>query len=464
MKITDILSSPWAIMPEKLLEIRGIYATHLRGEKIDIKGVEAAIGRPLANNRKPTFDMVDGVAIIPVEGVIAKRMSLFSAISGGVSTEQVGAMLSEAAADPAVHSIILAIDSPGGTVDGTQSLSRQIMDLRASGKPVVTLASGMMASAAYWIGSAAPRVFIADGTTIVGSIGVVATHTDVSQAEANDGYKTTEITAGKFKRIASQYAPLSAEGRSTIQEQVDYLYSIFVSDVAAQRGVSVETVLANMADGRLFTGQQAVDAGLVDGVSTLAGLIDMLNRERSAGVSALATTQKQIAAGATMEKTEAVQPLTLESVREKHPEIAKALTDEGFSAGVAAGAEAERKRIHDVEAQSMPGHETLISALKFDGKTTGAEAAVQVLAAEKGNRAKLARFALADSPSIPFVAIGIDPTDTADNSDAPVEERCKAKWDASADLRNEFTSYEAYLAYTRADESGRIKNRGSRKE
>ena len=79
--------------------------------------------------------------------------------------------------------------------------------------------------------------------------------------------------AGKFKRINSQFGPLTDAGRATMQEQVDYLYSLFVQAVADHRGVSADTVLQHMADGRVFTGQQAIDAGLVDGVSTLSALV-----------------------------------------------------------------------------------------------------------------------------------------------------------------------------------------------
>nr|SPS05542.1 protein of unknown function [Candidatus Nitrotoga fabula] len=76
MKLLDILTAPWAIDPAKLLEIQAIYATHLRGDKIDIASVEAKIGRPL-NSQQLRYFIQDGVAILPIEGVIAKRMNLF---------------------------------------------------------------------------------------------------------------------------------------------------------------------------------------------------------------------------------------------------------------------------------------------------------------------------------------------------------------------------------------------------
>lgn len=278
MKILDVLTSPWAIMPAKLQEIQNIYATHLRGEKIDIAGLEARIGQPL-QNKEQGYQVMNGVAVIPIDGVIAKKMNLFTKISGGASTQLIERDLINAMSDPAVESILFHIDSPGGTVDGTAELASSIYGARGK-KPIAVLADGMMASAAYWIGSAADKIYITGDTTHVGSIGVVATHTDISKAEEKAGYITTEIFAGKYKRIDSSYKPLSDEGRQYIQSHVDYLYSVFVGDVAKHRGVSVETVLQNMADGRLFTGRQAIDAGLVDGVATFSEVIADLNAGR----------------------------------------------------------------------------------------------------------------------------------------------------------------------------------------
>lgn len=279
MSLVNVLSAPWAIEPAKLIEIQAIYATHARGGTVDVAAIEKRLGRPLANENQ-RYQIVDGVAVLPIEGVIAKRMNLFMQISGGTSSELAARDLRDALADPAVHSIILAIDSPGGTVDGTQTLADTVRAGRDV-KPIVTLASGTMASAAYWIGSAAQAAYITESTTIVGSIGVVASHSDVSKAEAARGVKTTEIYAGQFKRIASSYAPLTDAGRQSIQDQVDYTYSLFVSAVAENRGVSESRVLNGMADGRVFIGQQAIDAGLVDGITTLEALVTRLNQDRA---------------------------------------------------------------------------------------------------------------------------------------------------------------------------------------
>lgn len=277
MRVLDLLNSPWAILPDRLDEIIAIYSTHLRGEKIDIAAVEARIGKKLDNERQ-AYAVEGGTAVIPVHGVIAKRANLFMEISGGTSTQMLGKDLSAALDDASVHSIVLSIDSPGGTVDGTQEIADMVRDARGK-KPIVAHADGLMASAAYWIGSAADRVLTAGDTTAVGSIGVVGRHVDYSESEKKEGVKVTEISAGKYKRIASEHEPLSQEGRAYLQSQVDHLYTVFVDNVAKNRGKSAETVLANMADGKIFLGRQAVNAGLVDGVSTLPALVSRLNQE-----------------------------------------------------------------------------------------------------------------------------------------------------------------------------------------
>jgi signal peptide peptidase SppA len=274
MKIIDILTSPWAIVPEKLYEIREIYATHLRGEKIDLAVLQAQAGKGSGEEDEP-YDVIEGIAIIPIQGVIAKKMNLFSRISGGVSTQLTGRDIRDALSRQDVRGILLDIDSPGGTVDGTQELAQTVFDARNI-KPIIAYTDGSMTSAAYWIGSAALEVLISGDTNRIGSIGVVAAHVDYSEYERKIGIKTTEVYAGKYKRIYSSYKPLSEEGNQSIQDEVDYVYSVFVDTVATHRGVTSEEVLANMADGRIFLGRQAVRAGLVDGVSTFDRAIERL--------------------------------------------------------------------------------------------------------------------------------------------------------------------------------------------
>lgn len=385
MRLLDIINAPWAITPAMLDEIQAIYGRHLRGDKIDLASLSAATGIAFDNAPKG-YTVHDGVAVLPIDGVIAKRMNLFTKISGGTSSELVGRDFSAALDDRSVQSIVLAIDSPGGTVDGTPELADLIYQARGQ-KPILAVTDGMMASAAYWIGSAADQVLISSEVAITGSIGVVTQHLDKSGAEAKQGVKTTEIFAGKYKRIASQYEPLTAEGRAYIQEAVDHAYSVFVEAVARNRGSSVDDVLNRMADGRTFNGSQAVEAGLVDGVATLAAAID---RARALAAS----PYKKAWAGAVHAQPLAnEEPMNLEQLQAEHPDLVEAIKaeamagiDEQLAAARAEGAQAEQARVASVRAQALPGHEALIERLASDGVSTGDDAARAIIAAERDLR------------------------------------------------------------------------------
>jgi signal peptide peptidase SppA len=261
-------------------------------------------------------------------------------------------------------------------------------------KPIATLVQDLMASAGVWIGSATGLVVLASETAQVGSIGVVATHVDVSQREQAQGVKTTEIVAGRFKRAASQHGPLTEIGQKMIQDQVDYLYSLFVNDQAADRGVSVERVLHDMADGRMFIGQQAIDAGLADQISSLDMLIAQLTATPSASTGGRSAPSTQPPARFAMDENQPTPQTTAEWLA-ANPEVVASLRAEG--------AAAERQRIADVRARSLPGHEALIERLAADGKTTGVEAGDAVLAAEKAGLASVAQARQSDgAPNVPY--------------------------------------------------------------
>ncbi|WP_234197126.1 S49 family peptidase [Pseudacidovorax sp. NFM-22] len=401
MSLLDILRAPWALHPEKLDELQAIYATHLRGEKIDIEAVEARLGRPLAN-QEAGYEVLDsGVAVLTLDGVIAPKANLFMRISGGVSAQQAEQAVLTAMEDPAVRGMLTAIDSPGGAVHGTPELAAAMRRF-GERKPLASVGTAVMASAAYWVGSAANAVYITGPTVTVGSIGIVARHDYTPNAT---GGQRTEITAGKYKRIASSDAPLTAEGQAYIQAQVDHLYQVFVDAVAENRGVSAEQVLEHMADGRVFTGNQAVQAGLVDGVATLDQLAaemakspDRFVKRRKAQIVVANPPSK--GAGAAPKDTQPVKgksmsdPITRASLEQDHAPLFAALKGEFM----ALGAQAERERMAGVRAQVIPGHEALIEQLAADGKTTPAEAAMAVNAAHRTALAAAAAAHAKDAP------------------------------------------------------------------
>ena len=393
MTVLDVLNAPWAILPNRLEEIQAIYAARSRGEELDIAAIEARIGRPLGADQQQGYEVRNGAALIPLHGVLAQRMNLMTNMSGGTSTELFARDVQTAAADPTVKAIILLADTPGGTVAGTQSAAAAVRAARGT-KPMATMVQDLMASAGVWIGSATGLVVLASGTAQVGSIGVVATHQDISQREQALGVKTTEIVAGKFKRAASQYGPLTETGEQMIQDQVDYLYSLFVNDQAVDRGVSVDKVLSDMADGRMFIGQQAIDAGLADQISSLDMLIAQLTATPGASTGGRSAPSTQPPARFAMDENQPTPQTTAEWLA-ANPEVVASLRAEG--------AAAERQRIADVRARSLPGHEALIERLAADGRTSGLEAADAVLAAEKANLANRAAVRIVDAaPSVSY--------------------------------------------------------------
>lgn len=402
MNLIDFLTSPWAIMPEKLLEIQAVYTSHFRGEKINIEAIEAQLGRPLANDQQEYAMREGGIAVLNVAGVISNKANMFTRVSGGASAQLLQKQVESMRADPRVRGVVFDFDTPGGNVLGIPSLAESINAL-ASEKPTVSVSTGTMASAGYWLGSAANAVYISGLTDYVGSIGVVATHSyDPRQAAV----QTTDITAGKFKRMAADNQPLSKEGKAYMQAQVDEIYRVFVETVAKNRRVDVNAVLENMADGRLFIGQQAIDAGLVDGVSTVDAMVEQLasnpdtfaKRRKAVFASASVTIDDPVSVAETQPNPKGplmnAQELAAKFAAE-NPEAAALLRAEGQSVGAAS----ERDRISGVRAAVLPGHEKLIEALAFDGKTTPAEAAMAVIAAERSKVSAVAINRAADAPT-----------------------------------------------------------------
>jgi ClpP class serine protease len=270
MSFLDMMRGPWAILPETLLELQSIYATHLKGEKIDIAAVETRLGRPLAAEQQ-RYELRDGgVAVLSATGVMAPKANLFMQVSGGISTQMLARQFDSMAADPRVQAVVFAPDSPGGNVLGVPAAVKALAHLAAR-KPTVTVVEGVMASAMYWVGSAANQVHIEGETDMVGSLGVVQR---VSWEPAEPNART--LVRGKYKRASIDGQPPSAEYLAQAEQQLDYLYSLLVDGVAQHRGTTSDLVLERMADGRVFIGQQAIDAGLVDGVSTVDAMVEKL--------------------------------------------------------------------------------------------------------------------------------------------------------------------------------------------
>jgi signal peptide peptidase SppA len=262
----------WAIMPDKFeMLCQKFFEYNMITDQKMIDQFNAQTENQNADS--PLYRIEGETAVIDIYGPLTKRASFFSFLFGGMSYSQISETINAALKDDRIRAIILNIDSPGGVVSGVEAVSDLVFAGRAE-KPIVAYSNGMMASAAYWIGSAA-EVLYAEKTALIGSIGVLRIHVDYSEKEKMDGIKTTYLTAGKYKALGNDSEPLSNEAKDVFQAELDYIYSIFVDFVARNRDVETNVVLSDMADGKVFFGNQALDAGLIDNVGNYRMAADM---------------------------------------------------------------------------------------------------------------------------------------------------------------------------------------------
>lgn len=211
------------------------------------------------------------VAVVDISGPLTNSDSIWNSLFGIKSYNDIRNGLIEAASDPEVKEIVMNIDSPGGSPAGLPDVSSLIQKISAA-IPVTAYSAGHMTSAAYWLGSAADKVY-AGPTATVGSIGVITTHFDVTKNLEKEGVTPTVIRAGDKKALGGPYEELSKEARAEIQGQLDHLHDVFIGKVADHRGMSFGDVKKNLADGSTFIGEQAVSIGLADGITTLDALV-----------------------------------------------------------------------------------------------------------------------------------------------------------------------------------------------
>jgi signal peptide peptidase SppA len=306
-----------ALLPAKAAEI----AEFLRLKRGGGEVAAEEIGRILAaRGGRPgsvSVQLAGRVAVLPIMGIIAQRVSLLEESSGGVSTEEIGASLDGLVADRQVQSIVLAIDSPGGSVYGVAELAAKIRSLREQ-KQIVAIADSVAASAAYWIAAQASTVYVTAGGQL-GSIGVLAMHLDQSGADEKAGIAYTLVTAGEHKAEGNPHEPLTPDARAEIQSKVDFYHGLFVADVAKGRKQSEKKVLRDGGQGRMLTAGDAIAAGLADGVATLEELVTSLAQgDLPAGGSRAALPRPRM--DARLAKLQAIEKgLRLETLRRRSP-------------------------------------------------------------------------------------------------------------------------------------------------
>lgn len=199
----------------------------------------------------------DGIVTIFIHGLLTKRDD-FSCVSR--SYDSIKEDIKHAIDDEDTKAILLDIDSPGGEVGGLFDLVDYIQKARTQ-KPIYSYVNDNAFSAAYAIASAASKIFI-NRTSGVGSIGVIATYMNISEADKKMGVKYTTIFAGEKKNDLSPHEELGDTARADLQAEVDRLYEIFVSTVAKNRGITEGSIRATKAG--CFYGDKAIEIGLAD--------------------------------------------------------------------------------------------------------------------------------------------------------------------------------------------------------
>ena len=203
--------------------------------------------------------VVDGIGVIPIVGVIGKGLSPMEKMMGAVDVNDIADAVDAFAASPEVNSIALQISSPGGTVTGVEELANKVRNLK---KPTMAYTDSEMASAAYWIASAADRV-VASPSATVGSIGVYIAIPDYSAAAEMAGIKMVVIKSGKFKGAGIEGTSLNADQIENLQASVDTIHTEFKDAVNMKR----KLVKAEAMEGQTFSGKQAAAQGLVTGLA-----------------------------------------------------------------------------------------------------------------------------------------------------------------------------------------------------
>jgi signal peptide peptidase SppA len=300
-----LTQEPWAIAPEAMDGIIGLAMDMAAGKLFTLPQSEAP---------QSIMSVADGVATISITGPLLPTTDEFDRVMlGATSLDEVRSTVESAAADPAVTSIVLNIDSPGGTVRGTPEAADAIYEA-SKVKPVRAHTSGTMASAAYWLGSQATSVSMTRSAS-VGSIGVMVPHIDQSKRAEMLGVKVELFTTGKFKAAGFPGTSLTESQRELIQERIDQVFGEFKSAVTRQG----RKIPAEAMQGQTFYGPQAESLGL----ATVVRSASQAGKAGSSPLRAVDTAEdgmsEQVASTPSEEVVASVETVVAEIANEAAP-------------------------------------------------------------------------------------------------------------------------------------------------
>lgn len=183
-----------------------------------------------------------------------------------LSSENIVRQFKKYRENSSVKGIVFRVDSPGGGVSASQEIYDEVRKTRESGKPVVVSMGSVAASGGYYVSCGANKI-VANPGTITGSIGVISQFMNFSHLLDKVGVGTTTVKSGKFKDTGNPYRGMTEEEKKYFQETIDDVYQQFLHVVKTERRLS-HSAAKSLADGRIFTGKKAYEAGLVDTLGT----------------------------------------------------------------------------------------------------------------------------------------------------------------------------------------------------
>ena len=247
----------------------------------------------------------NSTVVVPISGAIMKE----DAECGPIGSMTIASFINEISQINNVATILLDIDSPGGMVDGTQTLSQAIKN--SPKKTIAYINDGMAASAAYWIASAADEIYCSQKTDVVGSIGVYVTFADFKAYYEKEGLKIHEIYSNRSSEKNKDYKDALAGNYDGIKADLDFIADEFIAAVKTNRP-NINLSAGNPFKGATFYAEQALEIGLIDGIKSLNEILSEIKMDPKETTAAAEVTQEVIAAVETTETVE--QEVTIASL------------------------------------------------------------------------------------------------------------------------------------------------------
>lgn len=383
--LAAITGSAWAITEPALHEILEVVSGQVsnpdalallqRLEKAEAEQALApeAIGPAYSRRLEGTQTVTvrEGVATIPIVGKMFRYGNLMTAFSGCTSYEAIAADYLVAVRDPTVRKVLLAIDSPGGEVNGCLDLAK-LMRSEKGDKGLTAHISGSGCSAAYVLASVADTIVVSS-MAVVGCLGTAFEIKDMSQAEAEAGIRTYRIVSTQTPNKGLD--PATPEGRAQVQRVADAFADQMLADVAAYRGITVEALLASADRGDVLVGSAAVAARLADRVATYEDVHAVLEGRSTWPDPEVSPAAEPPAPETPPEEgTMEVKDLTQEALAAGNPQLLASITT--------AAATAERSRYAAIAGLPAAGAEEIRTACLNDPACTADAAARKILEAQ----------------------------------------------------------------------------------